>query len=254
MDYEQILYDKGDHVATITLNRPEVLNVLSTQLMRELNHAFLTFHEDDDAWIAVLRAAGDRAFCAGADLKDVAAGTFNVDQGALPNFYRGTLIPVKPVVGVVQGFALGGGCELALACDLLLVAEEARMGLVEVLNGIKPGPGTPRLLRKLPHNVAMEYLITGKQWSAQEALAWGLANRVVPRAQLDNALAELLDRLRAAAPLAVRAVKERALRGDGLPLASALAFGAPRGLAGTEDAKEGPRAFAEKRKPVWKGK
>jgi crotonobetainyl-CoA hydratase/dehydration protein DpgD len=229
VEYTQIRYEARDHVRTITLDRPEVLNVLSTRLMAELNDAFRAFHEDDDARIAVLRGNPEsRAFCAGADLRDVAAGTFSVDQGALPSFYRGTLIPTKPVIGSVHGYALGGGCELALACDLLIVAEDAQFSLPEVRHGIKPGPGTARLLRKVPRNIALEYLLTGSRWTAQDAFAWGLANRVVPRERLDAAVEEMVGRLLAAAPLAIRAVKEAALRGDGHPLPTVLALTAPR--------------------------
>jgi enoyl-CoA hydratase/carnithine racemase len=256
MSYEVLLYEKRGHVAYITLNRPHALNALNTQLFREIDLAFVEYQRDGDAWIAVLRGAGERAFCAGADLKEMAEGKFSVRPPGLPvpSFFFGTLPLVKPVIGAIHGYAMGGGFELSLACDILVASEDAQFALSEVLQGINPGPGIHLIMRKLPYNIALEYLMTGSRLSATEAHRFGLVNRVVPRDQLDAAVEEMVGRLLAAAPLAIRAVKESALRGLGAPIATTLAMSTPSWIGTTQDAKEGPRAFAEKRKPNWQGK
>lgn len=255
MPYEQLIYEKREHVVYITLNRPQAMNALSTRLFSEVDAAMLEYSDDEDAWIAVLRGSPEsRAFCAGADLKEMAAGNFTPASGRKPSFFWGTLNLIKPVIGAIHGYAMGGGFEIALACDIIIATDDARFALAEVLRGITPGPGIHQIMRKLPYNVALEYLMTGSQLKAEDAHRYGFVNRVVPKAELDRAVAEMVSRLLEAAPMSVRAVKEHALRGYSVSLPAALAMTAPRWIGQTEDSKEGPRAFAEKRKPVWQGK
>jgi crotonobetainyl-CoA hydratase/dehydration protein DpgD len=252
--YETIIVEKRGRVLYVTMNRPESLNARNRQLGREVDEVFLDFHNDDETWVAVLRGAG-RAFCAGADLKEMATGPGAVPpQRPIPSFFFGTLPLVKPTIAAIHGYALGGGLELAMACDLLIASEEAQLGLPEVRRGINPGPGIHHLMRRMPYAVALRYLMTGAHMAAPQAYQYGLVNRVVPRDQLDQAVDEIVNELLEAAPLAVRAVKETALRGFNVPLSAALALTGPRWLMDTADSKEGPRAFAEKRKPNWQGR
>jgi dehydration protein DpgD len=253
--YEFLLTERRGHVLYVTMNRPESLNAMNRQMRREIDAVFADMQNDPDLWIGVLRGAGDRAFCAGADLKEMASlgGPATLEEPA-PSFFWSTLALTKPVIAAVQGYALGGGFELALACDFIVCTEDARFGLPEVTRGITPGPGIHWIIRKMPLTIGLEYLMTGSQLTAQQALEYHLVNRVVPKGQLDAAVEELVERLLQAAPVAVRAVKAWAMEGYNLPLRGAMALGAPRWVAASEDAKEGPRAFAEKRKPVWKGR
>ena len=254
-----------EHVAYITLNRPEALNALNPELRWSLSQHFDQVENDDDIWMAVVTGAGERAFSAGADLKHRAlerdasakqkAEWDRMLQATTPLNQR-WVFP-KPVIARVNGFALGGGLELALACDIIVAAEHAELGLPEPRRGlIAGGVGVHRLPRQIGLKQAMGYLLTGRHMSAARAYELGLVNQVVPAAELDTAVDEWVRDIARCAPLAVRATKEAAMRGLDMPLADAFNTIYPWEVRRREsaDAAEGPRAFAEKRAPQWQGK
>jgi len=260
-----ILYVQQDRVVTITMNRPEAMNSIDPETHRELIEAWIRFRDDPDAWVAILTDAGDKAFSAGADLKKLiprAFGPGGTDRGRGHNDYglggitRGLEI-WKPLIAAVNGHALAGGLELALACDLRVAAEHATFGLTEVRWAIMPGAGgTQRLPRTVPLGKAMEMILMAGSVTAQEAHRIGLVNTVVPLAELIPTARRWAQTICERGPLAVRAAKEAIVRGLSLPLADGLRLEAflSGTLRGTEDAIEGPKAFAEKRKPVFKAR
>ncbi len=260
MAYEAITYDIDGHVATLTFNRPERMNALGGALVAEFGDAYTRFKQDAETWVLILTGAGDRAFSAGADLKERADASSGVGGGrgaagssALFQFVRDFDNP-KPIIAAVNGYALGGGLEVALACDIIVAADHARLGLPEVLRGIIAGAGgVHRLPRQMPLKIAMGYMLTGKHMTAQEALRWGLVNEVVPLADLLPTARRWAADILANAPLAVRASKEATVKGLNLSLDEALAATFPQQtlMSGSEDAKEGALAFAEKRAPRW---
>lgn len=258
-----ILYEKRDKVAYITINRPEARNALDFETSKALNDAWKDFRDDDNLWIAVLTGAGDKAFCSGADLKSLipalTQGSQERSEGENAGFggiTRGFEC-WKPIIAAINGYCIAGGFELMLACDLRVAAENATFGLAEVRWGIIPGAGgTQRLPRAVPLAKAMEIILTGEQFSAQEAYQFGLLNRVVPQAELMNETQKLVNTLLERGPLALRAAKQAMLQGldmtldEGMNLEQQLF----RTLLRTEDAVEGPKAFAQKRKPNFQGK
>ena len=260
-----VRYEKKDHVAYVTMDRPEVLNAMDRRMHAELAGIWDDVEADDDVRAVVLTGAGERAFSVGQDLKErarlteegVEASTFGSSgQPGHPRLTdRFTLS--KPVVGRVHGYALGGGFELALACDIVIASDEAVFALPEVRLGLIAGAGGVfRLPRQLPLKVAMGYLLTGRRMDAATALHYGLVNEVVPFPELDRCVAEWTESLVRAAPLSVRAIKEAALRSLDLPLEEAFKTSYPweeRRRTST-DASEGARAFAEKRDPIWTGR
>ncbi|GAA1017604.1 enoyl-CoA hydratase [Acrocarpospora pleiomorpha] len=250
------LAERLDHVMLITLNRPEVRNAVDAALTRAVGTALDEADADPSIRAVVLTGAGDKAFCAGADLKAVARGEFTT-EGLPPHWgFAGCVThPIsKPVVAAVNGFALGGGTEIALWADLVVAAETAGFGLPEVKRGIIAGAGGAfRLVRQLPAKVAMEILLTGDPVPAAEALRLGLINRVVPQEQVVPAALELAGRICANAPLSVQASK-RIARGFSEADAWARTAAETELIMKSADAKEGPRAFAEKRAPVWEGR
>jgi dehydration protein DpgD len=261
---KHVRYEKKDHVAYVTLDRPEVLNAMNLRMHEELLEVWDDVEADDDVWVAVLAGAGDRAFSVGQDLKErdrlthqgAPATTFG--SRGLPGWPRLTdrFTLFKPVIARVHGYALGGGFELALACDLVIASDQAVFGLPEARLGLVPGAGGVfRMVRQLPQKTAMGYLLTGRRMDAATALRFGLVNEVLPVADLDRGVQEWTDDLLRCSPLAVRAIKEAALRSVDMPLADA--FGAEyvwedRRRQGS-DAAEGVRAKLEKRDPVWTG-
>lgn len=260
MSYSFIKVESQGRVTTITLNRPEVMNAINTRMHHELQAAFDAFAGDSEQFICVVTGAGDRAFCAGSDLKAIAAG----ERGAYPASGYAGLIErfdcYKPIIAAVNGLSLGGGFEIALACDMIIAADHASFGLPEPRVGaLALGGGVHRLVRQIGQKRAMGYLMTCARISAQEGHALGLVNEVVPADQLQAATARCCDQILAAAPMAIRATKEAAMRGLDEPgLAAAMrnqgdypGFAAWRAA---EDTQEGPRAFAEKRSPVWRGR
>jgi enoyl-CoA hydratase len=247
-----------DGVGLVTIRRPDVLNALSFDLLDALADAFDALDADPACRAIVLTGEGDRAFAAGADIRELARQT-SISLLVEDRFAVWDRIGAvrKPLVAAVRGFALGGGCELALACDLVVAAEDARFGQPEITIGVMPGAGgTQRLPRAIGKVRAMELVLTGRQITAGEAAAMGLVNRVVPP---DAVLAEALGlgaTIAAQPPVAVLAAKEAVKLADELPLSAGLrherrAFFA---LFATEDQTEGMAAFAEKRRPEWKGR
>ncbi|MGN6758738.1 MAG: enoyl-CoA hydratase/isomerase family protein [Thermomicrobiales bacterium] len=254
-----LLTDITDDVATLTLNRPEALNALSRGLAAELLAASRELAARADVRVVVLRGAGERAFCTGADLKERATLTPE-ERGAHTALIAAAAdalaaLPM-PVVAVIRGYALAGGLELALACDIRLAADDAVFGLTEVRIGIFPGAGGPvRLPRVVGAGKARELIFSGRRIDAREALACGRVERDVSLAEHDQVVAELAEQIRAAAPLAVRAVKQALGRALDLPERDALDYAEQvrRPLDATRDYAEGLAAFAERRPPRFTG-
>lgn len=258
-----VLYEKKDRIAYITLNRPEVLNAINQETLCALTEAWIEVRDDPDVWVAIVTGAGDRAFSAGADLKEMALRWSKKEAGEPLQDISPPLTPMrglevyKPFIAAINGIATGGGLEIALACDIRIAAEHARFGQREVVQAIMPGwGGTQRLPRFIPFGIALEILITGDFISAEEAYRFGLVNRVVPAAELMPAAEALARRINENGPLAVRAIKEAAYKGVQMPLEDALRLESELfdKLILTEDAREGPLAFIQKRKPEYKAR
>lgn len=251
-------------VLHVTMNRPAVHNALDSRTHRALGEAWDELERDPELWLAVLTGAGDRTFSAGQDLKEAAAG---IEAGQRPSTFGSQDGPgwprlterfelSKPVIARVNGQALGGGFELALACDIIVAAEHAEFALPEVRLGLVAGAGGVfRLGRQLPLKVAMGHLLTGRRMSAARACDLGLVNDVVPYRELDACVDGWVADLLECAPLAVRATKEAAMRSLDLGLAQSFAtrFRWEERRRGSRDAREGVRAFAEHRPPRWEG-
>ncbi len=257
MFYNTILTETRERVGLITFNRPQALNALNRELLGELMDALSAF-DADEAIGAIVIAGSEKVFAAGADIKAMADATLvEMMKSSFVELFDGIRKVKKPVVAAVSGYALGGGCELAMSCDMIVASETARFGQPEVTIGVIPGAGgTQRLTRAVGKAIAMEMILNNRTLTAEEALQFGLVNRVVPAAScLDEAL-KLAAELAGRAPLAIRFGKEMVNKAYELSLAEALeaerrAFYA---LFATEDQKEGMQAFIEKRKAEWKGK
>ncbi|MFI6211220.1 enoyl-CoA-hydratase DpgD [Nocardia brasiliensis] len=257
-------YRKHGRVATVELDRPEVLNAMNLRMHHELGQVWDDIEADPAIWVVVLGGKGGRAFSVGQDLKELAgridAGTAHSSFGSAgkPGFPRLTerFAFAKPVIAKVSGYALGGGFELALACDLIVAADDAEFGLPEAKLGLIPGAGGVfRLPRQAPYRVALGYLLTGRRLSAARAAALGLINEVVPAAELDACVDRWVADLLACAPLSVRAIKQAAAAGAAKSLPDAFVADYPweTRRANSADAQEGPRAFVAKRAPNWTG-
>jgi len=257
---ENILVERDGATATITINRPKVLNALSTHTIDELRRAVLALKYDDAIRVVILTGAGEKSFVAGADINELAAQTPNGGRElSLRGQHVFDLIENlgKPVIAAINGYALGGGCELALACTIRIAADTARLGQPEINLGIIPGyGGTQRLARLIGRGRALELLLTGDQISAAEAYRLGLVNRVVTAANLMGEARKLAHALASKAPVAVRYILDAVNRGLEMPLGDAELFEATLfGLvAATDDMREGTKAFLEKRKAEFKGK
>jgi len=252
-------YEKEGRIAIITINRPEAFNMVNVQVFRELHERMVEFRDDPELWVGIITGARTRAFSAGADIKDMLpfAREHRDQPEALPPSIMRGLDMWKPLIAAINGMALGGGLEIALACDIRIASEKARFGTPEVNLGVIPGwGGTQRLPRMLPWCKAAELLLTGRPIDAQEAYRIGLVNKVVPQEQVMPTAKEWAELICRVGPLAVRAAKEAMVKGssmsleDGLRLESALF----NHVIGTEDFNEGLTAYAEKRKPVFKAK
>jgi enoyl-CoA hydratase/carnithine racemase len=258
--YQTIIVDRQDHVATITLNRPDVLNAQNNAMREELLQVFSALKSDEDVRAIVVTGAGERAFSAGADIKEFleppVPARFREQRRRLD--YRGEMDRCpQPIIAAIRGFALGGGLELALACDIRIAAEDAQLGLTEVTLGIIPGGGgTQRLPRLIGRGKALEMILTGARIPAAEALAIGLVEHVVPVAELLPSALALAHSIAEKPPIALRYAKEAVVSGLALPLADGLRLESDLStlLRTTEDRVEGARAFVEKRKPKWSGR
>ncbi len=256
----KLLYEVKDKVAYITINRPEVMNAMDAEVYAELSKAWIDVRDNPEVWVAIITGAGEKAFTAGADLK-----SFITRVPEKANFWltqkdmilnRGLEV-WKPVIAAVNGYCLAGGVTLLFATDIRIAAEHAVFEVSEVKRGILPGNGgTQRALKQLPYAIAMEMLLLGRRLTAQEALAYGLINKVVPLKDLMPTADQCARQLCANGPLALRAIKELAIRSQSLPLEHGLRLeeSFQEFLRTTEDAKEGPRAFAEKRKPIYQAR
>ncbi len=264
-NYQYVLYEKKGHIASVTINRPEVMNALHAGANSELSEVFTDFKEDDNTWIAILTGAGERAFSAGNDLKATAAATARGEQmtaqaQANRPVYFGGVVGLqcnKPIIAAVNGVAAGGGFEIALACDLIIAAEHARFALPEPRVGLVAGAGgMHRLPQQLPLKLAMGLLLAGKWLSAQDAAHYGLVNEVVPAEQLMATAERWAGEILECSPLSVRLTKESVMAGLALPVEEAMAADRKRlqVLLSSQDFREGPAAFAEKRKPNWTGR
>ncbi|WP_028928730.1 enoyl-CoA hydratase/isomerase family protein [Pseudonocardia asaccharolytica] len=255
-----VRYELADHVATITLDRPDKLNAIDGAMRRDINEAFARFRFDDDAWVGIVTGNG-RAFCAGADLGSQTgnpAGDFPGsfwERPTVNSFESGWEI-FKPVIAAVNGHCLGYGLTLLTWCDFVIAGERATFGFPEVRVGIPTTVGALRLPQKIGWQYAMELLLTGERIDAARAKEIGLAGWVVGHDDLMSEARALAARLVRGAPLAQRATKEMAVRGPGMGAVDATRFGETmrRVAAATEDAAEGVAAFREGREPVWKGR
>ncbi len=260
----EVLYEKKGKIAYITLNRPEAFNAVTMNMWRELAKITADFQNDPEMWAAIVTGSGDKAFCAGADLKEIDQLRREDDKSGkhflVPAPYQTITRDMrvwKPIIAAVNGLALGGGLEIALSCDIIIAAENAKLGVPEVKAGVIPGMGgTQRLPRAIPFKIALEMLMTGDPLSAQDAYRVGLVSKVVPLAQLMPTAEAMANRINENAPLAVRAAKECATRGIRMSLDDGLRLEHLQVdvIFQTEDGREGPNAFASKRKPNWKGK
>ena len=260
MSYEYIMLEQADGVATVTVNRPKVLNALNHQTLTELAHAFDALRDDASVRAVLVTGSGDKAFVAGADINELAK--MHAMEAKTKAFFGQSVVGRlerlgKPSVAMINGFALGGGLELALACTLRTAAKTARMGLPEVSLGIIPGyGGTQRLARIAGPGVAREWVLTGDMFSAEEAHRVGVVNRVFEPAELAEGTRKMIAQMLSRSPVALRLALETISRGLGMSQAEGELIESDMfGLATTtEDMREGMAAFLEKRKPSFPGK
>ena len=260
MNEQPVRYEAKDGVATITLDRPDVLNAMNNPMRAELLEIFTRLRTDEGVKVVVVTGAGERAFCAGADIREFlepTAPTHFREARKRLDFRAEMERCSQPIIAAIRGFALGGGLELALACDIRIAAEDAQLGLTEINLAIIPGGGgTQRLPRLVGRGKALEMILTGMRVPAAEALRIGLVERVVPVAELMPAAQTLARQIADKAPIALRYAKEAVVGGLGLPLGDGIRLENDLAtlLRTTEDRVEGAKAFVEKRKPKWTGK
>ena len=247
-----------DHIAVITLNRPEVRNAMSPELSEAVEYLVKKVEADDQLWVGILTSSNDRVFCAGADLSAIANGQgFRIAtaDGGFGGFVDAKR--KKPWIAAVRGFALAGGCELTLACDMIVASDDAKFGLPEVKRGLFAGAGgVHRIARVLPRNIALELVATGEQLDVKRAYDFGMVNRVVPSDKVLETALDLARSITVNAPVSVRESMIVARQSSDLPDAALRSLSKEHSqiVSQTEDSKEGPRAFLEKRPAQWKGR
>ena len=256
----ELLYEKRGRIAYITLSRPQSLNAMTNKIKKQLSDIWVAFRDDPEAWVAIITGSGGRAFSVGSDIKEFTAlegfeqGLIYEEIQALQDGYVDVW---KPIIAAIDGWCVGGGMELALACDIRIATAKSRFGLAEPKIGrISRGGGTMRLPAQIPYAIAMEMLLTGDHIDAHRAYEVGLINQVVASTEeLMPAAEKMAERILACSPLCVRLTKEQVLRGFNLPIPIQMTMrkiGKETDMS--EDAVEGAKAFAEKRKPVWRNK
>ena len=259
LSFQNIIYEKKGAVAVLTINREPQLNAINAQTSSEMYRAWEDFRDDDNLRVAILTGMGQKSFSTGMDLVATAKGE-NQFEGGRPVPFGGFTkrMPIyKPIIAAINGFCLAGGMELALACDIRICTPEARFGLPEVRWAIMPGAGgTQRMPRAIPQAWANYLILTAEQMDAETALRAGLVSHIVPKDELMHRAPQIANAICERGPLAVRAAKEAISRGLDMPLDHGLALEdlLLGRLMATQDAKEGPRAFAEKRKPEYQGR
>jgi enoyl-CoA hydratase len=264
MEYRYVIYENREGIGRITFNRPEAMNAFNQEMAGEIVSVCRQAEEDENVRLVIFTGAGDKAFSAGMDLKERAQKTFSVLERRQQKISPMPVTPTqavaavtKPTIAAINGYAIGGGLEIALACDLRIASEDAKLGLTEVRHGIIPGAGgTQRLARVVGRAKALEICLSGRLIDGKEAFRIGLVNEVAPREELAAAAERLAHPILKGAPTSLRYIKEAISKGVELPLDQGLRLEADLSalIGTTEDSKEGPRAFAEKREPVWKGK
>ena len=269
MENQKVLYEVKDEIAWIILNRPESMNAVNREMQKEIVKFCTQANEDREVQVAIFRGEGDKAFSVGGDIKDRARGALDIAklsplESRFAKLAPGVHTPpqaiaaiTKPTIALCHGYTIGTGLLMSLACDIRIAAENAKLGLSEIRLGFMPASGgTQRMARLVGIPKALELCLSGESVGAQEAYRIGLVNRLVPYDQLISAGEQMARSFAKGAPLALRCVKEAIYKGSELSLEQGLRLEAD--LAGmvlnTEDAKEGPRAFVEKRPPVWKGR
>jgi enoyl-CoA hydratase/carnithine racemase len=262
--YEKILYEERGRIAVVRMNRPERMNAIDPQTSAELHEAFCAFRDNDDLWVAVLTGAGERAFSAGNDLvamskaqqagsNEIAAVYSRAPFGGITRHFECW----KPIIAAINGYCLAGGLEIALACDIRIAAEHATFGLPEVTRAIIPGAGgTQRLPRAIPLGPALELILTGGKFDVHWAYRYGLVNEVLPADQVMPRALAVAETICRNGPVAVRLAKEAAVRGIAMSMEEGLRLEneQSRRVLMTEDSREGPLAFAQKRAPDYKGR
>ncbi|MEM1538716.1 MAG: enoyl-CoA hydratase-related protein [Candidatus Nezhaarchaeales archaeon] len=260
MSYKHVIYEKAEGIARIVINRPRILNVLNQEVVEEIHRALLDADRDRDIRVIVLTGAGEKAFCAGIEVSAFKEAT-PIERRMFTEGFREKILNTimgigKPVIAAVNGYALGAGCELVLACDLAIASEDARFGQPEINIGAIPGGGgTQQLPRVVGLKKAKELMFTGDMIDAKEAERLGIVNKVVQRGRLEEEVKDLARRLAEKSPIALRMVKEAVNKSVELNLSAGLAYETELFslCSSTEDFAEGVRAFLEKRKPTFKG-